>query len=230
MIRAFFFLISISAFSQSQVSISGGYSGFAMASLRNFQTELEKQFLIKPKVMNSFPSYYSFGVNYLHYFEPTYFIGGHFFFTNTGGRLSYSDYSGEQLADQILRNISLGASIGKSFRSNERFEFQLSLRLYYTNTNLDLTFKNRIGSIEDVESFGFGSSNLSLEPNAGLIKWFGLFGIRVDCGYNISVFNGKLYLKNDNNVYLISSGNSEVVSDWSGYRLNLGVTYRFSNN
>ncbi|NOS90490.1 MAG: hypothetical protein HOP30_01080 [Cyclobacteriaceae bacterium] len=226
MIRALFFLISISAFSQSQVSISVGYSGFAMSSLKNFQSELEKQFLIKPKIINSFPSYYSFGAKYLQFFQPTYFIGGQFYFTNTGGRLSYSDYSGEQLADQLLRNISIGANIGKSFKSNEKFEFQLSLRLYYTNTNLDLTFKNRIGLVEDVESIGFSSSNLALEPNAAFVKWFGVFGIRLDGGYNISVLNGKLYLKNDNNVYLITGGNSEVVSDWSGYRVNLGVTCR----
>lgn len=230
MIRIVFLLfISLPLLGQDQVSFSVGYAGYGMSSLRKFQNGLENQFVLKPKNVNSFPSFWSFEGAYTHFYKSNYFIGGQLWYGSTGGRLSYSDYSGEQLSDQKIGNISVGFNFGKLFKLEKSFEFQLGVKPFLSFSSLNLIFENRLGNSVDNESFSFRSLNFSLEPNLTLVKHIGSIGIQVTSGYNVAVSNGKLYLNDSQDAFLLNQENEEVTADWSGFRLAFGVGYRFSN-
>ena len=219
---------SFSAIAQMRISLNTGYGMYAMKEMKSFQAELMSQATYPMHITESFPGYA------FHEGSLTIPVGDELFFaaklgySSTGGRIHYSDYSGEYRFDQLLNCMSAGTSVGFSINNPTRkYVFNFSLTPSVALTRLDLRFLARIGDAEALEKFKFGSTNLTLQPDISITRKIGRLGLQAMLGYNFGIVKGKMYLTSNSEAFLINSSGNDIPANWDGARISMGVSYSF---
>jgi len=201
----------------------GSYKMKEMNSLLNtIRSGIKLQYPVPISITDDFPNHYT------HYGEVTYSIKDNAFGINitslsSGGRLAYSDYSGEIAYNLNANAVRVGVLYRNFFfQTNKGKEKNLSLFAevspavtfnsitsngYYKTT----TGRNEIDPKHIVESKSIG---LSIMPNVGL-QWnvTKSFGANLNLGYNAEL-PGK------------SKDIKDTKIDWTGIRFGVGLNYK----
>jgi hypothetical protein len=212
-----FLPLSVSA--QFNISLSTGVAAFtAMSDLKNNQVYLQNSWPVKPKVISSFPAYWTYHLNLKWMFDNGIIIGGEASYTSTGGRIYYSDYSGHMIYDQMLKGYSTSTFIGKAFHLKDEslmFQFYLLVGTTYTY------YEDHFSEAEPQRSSGneLSATSQFLQPTVNFSKRFGIVAANVNTGYYQTLLAGSF-----------SSDNAQLPAsaDWSGLRFTCGVTFYFS--
>lgn len=229
--KYFFVLLllgSVPAAGQVRASLRIGYGSYSMQELKGFQSQLAKQVDdYRMRITDRFPSYLYYEGAVVVPLGEEFFYAANVAYGSTGGRVHYSDYSGELKFDQLLKYVSAGASIGVTTGNSNKYVFAFSLRPAIVLTRFDLDLLSRIGDRKEAESFGFRSTTITLQPECSLTRRFGRLRIEAAVGYNFDILKGKLLLRNDKEVYLLDASGNPVHAEWSGARLAVGMSYAF---
>lgn len=220
-------LFSISATAQIRLSLYAGYGSYSMREMRAFQEQFKSQFNYPAEITAAFPAYPIFGGSLTKSFSEKYFGGVDFAYGSTGGRIHYSDYSGELGSDQLLRFTSLGTVLGVSvLPSGGKYMIEVSITPSIVISRLDLSLYGRVGDQMNEEKIVFRSKNLTLQPEITFIREIHRFGIQACVGYNLTAFKGKMFVEH-RDAYLLDQRDRPVRAQWDGFRAAVSISYTF---
>jgi hypothetical protein len=203
-----------------------GYGWYDMTDMKRMQQSfIEQSSNIPLEVTDEFPPYFIAELQYLHEFEKV-SIGGLLQTRSTGGRIHYGDYSGEALLNQELQAYSIGAILQINLVKKDHFRMPLYLKASYDMTTLDIHQELTVTGQTESESYKFKSSGFSLEPGLNFTQSLSRWLISLDVGYQFN-FNGKLYLNDSDEDYLVDNNDEPLKAQWQGLRLALGVGFKF---
>ncbi|PXV66933.1 outer membrane protein with beta-barrel domain [Dysgonomonas alginatilytica] len=217
-----FFILQ--AQSQITVKYSVGYGSYKMSDMKDLLSGTRNAILAKVpgldiSTTDNFPGYI------MHTFDLGYRMQKHEFgitvsYLNTAGKISYADYSGK-ISSEIkvsgyrggifYRNYFYSISMGEN--QSMSFYGEISPSLIFSKIKIDQEVfpKNNILELEDNS---YNNTSVSLLPQLGVkYNFTSHIGLFVSTGYEIN-FSSK-----------ISEIESEI--DWSGLRVNGGISYSF---
>ncbi|MFI1772615.1 hypothetical protein [Thalassobellus citreus] len=217
-----FLLSCISLISYSQnggVFIELNYNTFSHASLKSFQQEFIKDIPEIPiEVNDNFPSNIGFTLGYkLSNINTSLF----FSYNSTGGKISYSDYSGVIRITQPLNAYAFGGEYQIKL-SNSKKGFSIAIRGFSMLSNLKI--ENYTQILEDItnENIKFQSMNFGIGGRLIYEYPLSFFIIKASLGFDIT-FGGTLKFKENSDYYLENNNEDKVKTNWSGLRTGLGI-------
>jgi hypothetical protein len=223
-------VLSHYAVAQVEISFSTGYGYYAMPKMIALQNDLAKQFIVRPKTTSSFPPYWYYAGTINAELTSNISIGLSFAYGSTGGRISYSDYSGSITADQLLNYTSIGVPFSYQHKINSHgTAVQFGITPIVCFTKLDLIFNSVVADQTQNESYAFKSTNLQLQPGIALKQQIvhGL-GVKIELNYTLEIAKDKLKYDENKNAYLQDDEGNTITADWSGARMAAGLYYRFN--
>lgn len=224
---SFLFLLIVPLTVKAQFTVSGsvGYGSFRMHDMKLFQKELKNGFPVNAQITSSFPSFWFYELSAIRSHDE-FTVGGSAYYTSTGGRIYYSDYSGMVASDQLLNAFGITAIFGGTISSeNKKLSLTGDLRPGIVRTNLDLIFKEEISSPRQTTKLSFHSFGFTFQPTLTLNGKLGRFGLNILAGYQLGIA-GKLYYEDDKEAFLThGNDDAEVKVDWSGFRTSVGLSF-----
>ena len=219
---ALFLISSITFIAYSQnggIFIEFNYNTFSHSSLSTFQNEFIQDIPEVPVTVNDdFPSNIGFTIGYnLNHINLSLFLSHN----STGGKISYSDFSGVIRIIESLKAYTWGAEyqIKLSKKTNG---FKLGVRGFSMISNFDL--KNHTQILDNItnENIKFQSLNLGVGGRLIYKHSLSFFIIKASLGFDIT-FGGSLRLKENKDLYLENNNGDNVKTNWSGLRTGLGI-------
>jgi hypothetical protein len=216
-------LIPMAASAQFNISFNTGIAYFNMADVKRYQTSQTNRMPVHAKVISSFPAYWCYNGTAKWILDNGIMIGADVAYTSTGGRVSYSDFSGKITFDQTLLNISLSTFAGKAFRLKDN---SLTLQCYVMTQTTFTDYQDQYSEQSQIggnDSHSFGGISHYIQPVVNLSKRFGLIAVNMNIGYSKLITDGDL-----TGLYDEPQSNDLVITaDWSGLRLGCGVSLYF---
>lgn len=214
---------------QFTIAYSPGYGSYKMDDLKSLLNNMTSNASgqlngVPVKVVDNFPGYIA------HSVDLSYRISRHEFglrgtYLTTGGKVAYSDYSGEYYGKLTLNGYRFGLNYrfyipAADFGNSGSLSFFLEASPGITFSNLKSKEYLRILDQEQNvdENLDMDATGVSLLPQIGL-KWdiTSNIGVHVSGGYDFQL--GSKFK---------SEGEKTMLkSDWSGIRINGGVSYTF---
>lgn len=225
---------AISSKAQFSIGYSVGYGAYEMNDMKDiFDASLSSLKATYPQVdfrmVDDFPGYVNHTIDAGYRFKR-HEVGLKTSFLTTGGKISYSDYTGEYLDKLKLNGYRIALSyryylpiceIGKS--GSLSLYGELSEGITFTNTD----YKGHIKIFDETMEF----SGSALDKNTISYTVMPQIGAKLNITPNIGFLVGIGYdFHFEGNVYKQSNfygHNIKKRVDWSGIRLNAGVAYTF---
>ena len=220
----FFIFVSSCVAQKFTLNISSGVGTYAMKDLKAFQKEIQKQFPFKPTITDEFPPYFFYELSSFVRPGKTLFFGFGVSYGSTGGRVQYRDYSGYLRADQQAQYLNVSIPAGVCVDVNEKLVIQFDLRPTYTMTTAELRFEQKIVDTYEGEHLKFNAEAIALQPGLLLMRNFKRLGIHAQASYYATFYNGKMYLKENQELFLINDNDKPIHTNWDGVRVSLGLS------
>ena len=202
-----------------------GYGSFQMTSIKKFQAGLQGQLDFDAKTVDEFPSYFTFKGTALVYEVNDLAFGFSIGQVSTGGRISYADFSGSIKIDNNLRGFLLGPVVEYNLSESNSSQFNLTLNPYVNFTKHSLRAETILLQEVDVTTVAFESTNYGLEGGFNYRHFVGNFFVQGLAGFNFDL-GGKIKSPQNRNAVLADESGNDVSSNWSGYRVSLGIGMR----
>lgn len=219
-----FLLTSINIISYSQngeIFMELNYNTFSHSSLKSFQQEfIEDIPEIPMEVNDNFPSNIGFTLGYkLTSINTSLF----FSYNSTGGKISYSDYSGVIRITEPLNVYTFGGEYQiKLSKSKTNSPFSLGLRGLTMLSNFEIENYTQISENITNENIKFQSINVGVGGRLIYEYPISFFIIKASLGFDMT-FGGTLRYKENNDFYLENNNGDKVKTNWSGLRTGLGI-------
>jgi hypothetical protein len=216
----FTFILAINTFSQQgKIFIETNYNSFSHSSLSDFQQEFKADLSPIPlKTVDDFPANIGFTVGYeIVDSNVAIFLG----YNATGGKLSYSDYSGVVRLEESLNAITFGGIYYVNLNPENK-DFRIGFRGFSMLSNLNLGSYSKISGNIQEDNIDFQSIDFGVGAQLNYEYPLSFFIIRANIGFDL-VFGGQLKFKDNNEAHLINNSNQEVKTGWSGLRTGLGI-------
>jgi len=197
------------------------YNTFSHSGLKDFQQEFIRDVgEVNVQVNDNFPSFFGFTAGYkISSINTSIFAS----YTSTGGKISYSDFSGVIRLTQPLKGYTLGGmyEIPLSESSNGS-SLHFAARGFATYSTLDITSFNELNGISGTETIS--TSSLDFGGGVALIFEYPLSFVRLraSAGFDL-VLGGKQYLTEDRDFFIQDNNGDAVRTGWSGARLGIGA-------
>lgn len=201
------------------------FNTFGHSSLKEFQEEFAADLAEVPvRTNDNFPANFGFTIGYHIKVLNTSFFGA---YNTTGGKISYSDFSGIIRLTQPLNGYTIGGiyhldiledtgeqSLKVGFKGSVTYS-ALNIQSYDEQGNIDSAEEIKLGSIDP----GIGVS-LIYEYPLGFIR------LRATVGFD-AVFGGKLLFNENREVFVENNAGKPVRTGWTGVRTGVGVAVPF---
>lgn len=230
-------LLPCAALAQISISFSGGYGSWSMKTMKEWQENYRNSFPVEARTLADYPEHFFFEAAITQQREE--WVRGLAITTGTtGGRVYYSDYSGTISLDQDLAYYALSGIIGKALNANtEKLLLVASVRPGVILSRMSYDFEQVIydGESESLNN-GFSSYNFTVQPGFSVVRRFGRLGVEAQVGYLLSIISGKLTYDDQSKIpadqrnvdYLIYGDQIPVHTNWSGYRISLGISFQLN--
>lgn len=201
------------------------YNTFSHGSLKSFQKEFVNDIAeVDVQVNDNFPSNYGLTIGYKISSINTSIFGS---YTNTGGKISYSDFSGKIRLTQPLTGFTLGCIYEFDLLGAKNSgELILGAKGFATHSTLDVVSFNEINGSDVTETIS--TSSLDLGAGISLIYEYpvSIIRFRASVGFDL-VFGGKQFLNEDRDFFIEDNSGSPVRTGWTGSRLGIGASIPF---
>jgi hypothetical protein len=229
----FFLLYSLNGKTEAQIFVKLNYDFYNMSDLKDLQSEFLSDLTIQgidAQITESYPAHLGFQIGLLFLLNPSgdrdLWLGGSYDYATTGGRVHYSDYSGEVKVDQVANAYTVSGIISLSASHHEFLKLNVSLSAGLIFSDLDTELLIRIGDEEQKETLSFSSLSFGLEPAITPSIVLSNFNLGLSISYLVSIPSSLEYNRN-RNAYLINKNGDKVSIDWSGVKLGLLIMYTF---
>lgn len=221
----FFTYIKISAQNNISAIVEINYNTFSHNDLRDFQQQLRGDINEVDLLVND-----DFGANIGYSIGiKVERINTQFFasYNSTGGKISYSDFSGIIRLTQLLKAYTLGAEYQfKLSQNSSKQELYLGGRGFINLSQLDLESYSRISNSVSSESLGFNSLDLGFGVRLIYDIPISIIKLRLNAGYDF-VLGGKLNFKDNSDFYLEDDQGDAIKTGWGGFRSAIGIVIPF---
>lgn len=221
------FFICLEAMGQNNISVlvEVNYNTFSHDELSDFQQELSDDIEeVNMRVNDDFGANvgYTFGVK-VEDLDTQFF----FSYNSTGGKLSYSDYSGTIRITQLLKGYTVGSEYQFPLTNEEsKDQFYLGGRGLISYSTLDLKSYSEIQENRSTESIDFNSVEVGLGIRFIYDLPISVVRLRLNAGYDL-LFGGELRFSEDRELMLENQKGDRVKTGWSGFRSGIGVVVPF---
>jgi len=221
LIIGFWLVYNIGYSQKGGVFVELNYNSFMHTSLKSFQEEFIGDMPEIPiKVNDNFSANFGITAGYkINSLNAAFF----FSYNSTGGKISYSDYSGIVRLSQPLKAYSLG---GEYFIQLDRSNPNLSLGLKGFTTYSMLEINSHTQILGEVSKDNIKLQSTDFGVGGRLIYEYPLsfFMLRASIGVDI-VIGGKLKFKENNDYHLENNNGDPVKTNWTGLRTGIGVSF-----
>jgi hypothetical protein len=207
------------------IGLSSGLATFSMQDLQKYLAERQTDEFPDARIVKAFPSYF---VTSLH---ATYADNQKFFDlsvgrTSTGGRISYSDYSGRYSHDITAvmgySNVSAGFRVATIGKVDILMGFQI---LLYSNVMIEKISETIYGANSYSYKLEYSSMNLAIAPGLNFHRHIGpRFLLRQQTSYEVHIPSPLIDASNEK---LTNKSGESVLVQGQGLRLRLGIVYMF---
>ena len=201
--------------------VSAGVASVRMDDMKLLQQYILSTYPVEGKITSSFPPYTSASITVFKKMYDNIRVGGGYSYATTGGKSSYSDYSGQIVTEMMAASHRLGAYVSYSLMGGDHLELCLYGKLDANLTSLT------IESFYNIISYSNGITNKyrSISPlgviGAELMYKFGNFSIGMDAGYQVD-FAGNLKDTNGGDPLLDPyDSDKTLTTDWTGWNVHL---------
>jgi len=218
-----FTLYSVVGWTQNNVSIilETSYNTFAHNSLSEFQEDFIRDIdLVTLKVNDDYPANfgYALGVK-VENINTQFFVN----YNATGGKISYSDFSGTLRVTELLKGYSLGGEYQVELsNNNDQGSFLIGFRGFVTFSKLELNSYSKIQGSTSEETIYFAGRDFGLGLRGIYDIPISIIKLRLHAGYDFSI-GGKLIFSDDRDYHLQNNNEKAVKTGWSGLRAGLGI-------
>jgi len=214
---------------QAQNNISAivevNYNTFSHTDLKNFQLQLRDDINeVNLDINDDFGANigYSFGIK-IEDLNTQLFAS----YNSTGGKISYSDYSGLIRLTQLLKVYTLGGEYQiKLSENSSKNVFYFGGRAFVNYTQLDLESYSKISNTTSTESIDFNSIDIGLGIRFIYDIPISVVKLRLNLGYDL-VLGGELKFKENNDFALEDDDGDRINAGWSGFRSGIGIVVPF---
>jgi len=214
------FVISHNIFCQEIRFLGGiGYGSYSMKELKDFQKSISYRSIVSLNVVQSFPPYYNW------FFGGEYVLQQHVFGIKvngqtTGGRSTYTDYSGRVDLDMVVSEIAFGPTYKfHLLKDSEYHNLSAGCDAYLGFSQLELQEATTVNDQPFEETLFLNSIGAALFPNIHYRFGYKFAYCGIELGYWLGIVNGAF--KYQDNVIL--NGNDKINANWSGYRIRLEI-------
>jgi hypothetical protein len=212
--------IYFNSFSQTgKIFIETNYNTFSHYSLSDFQKEFKNDIPDIPiQTTDDFPSNIGFTIGYeLSNRNIAFFLG----YNSTGGKLSYSDFSGVIRIEEPLKAITFGGIYYLNI--SDKKDFRIGFKGFTMLSNFTIDSYSKIGEsitkeVVDFQSFDIGiGAQLNYEhPLTSFLI------LKANLGFDL-VLGNKLMFNKNKEYHLTNNADEQVNTGWSGLRTGIGI-------
>lgn len=219
------FFAHLSATAQSNISAVAelNYNTFSHASLNEFQQQFIRNISeVNLRVNDDFGANigYSIGIKAKE-INTQFFVS----YNSTGGKISYSDFSGVIRITQLLEAYTLGGEYQFNLSKKSRKEmFYFGARGFVNYSKLDLENYSKIYDAQSSESIDFHSIDLGLGIRFIYDIPISIVKFRLNIGYDL-VLPGDFKFNDNNESTLVDDNGDNVKTGWSGFRSGIGIVF-----
>jgi len=221
-LAAFLTLLSQASFAQRMgFSASFGMTSQSMDDLKYIQQYILGTYPVEGAITSSFPPFTNVSVNLVKEWYDHIHIGGGYSFSATGGKSSYSDYTGNISTEISATSHRLGAFLSYSIIYGDRLNLAIYGRVDANLSTVAIeTFVNIVGQTNNIIN-QYRSISPSATAGLELMYKFSGFSLGLDAGYMVD-FAGDLRNK-DSNDYLTDPSDSSrnLTSNWTGWHVGI---------
>lgn len=171
---------------------------------------------------DEFPANVGFTVGYTLKDINTSFFAS---YTSTGGKASYSDFTGLVRITEAVSGITVGGEylVDLDKKNAIKGDFNLGLWSFITFSNLEIeSTSGLIGAIES-SLLGFRSIDFGVGLRAIYEYPVAFFSLRLSLGFD-AVLGGKYLFKENSEFHLEDNSGNPVKNGWRGLRSGLGIS------
>jgi len=195
------------------------YSTFSFSQLRELQDDQLKGVKDYPLAVNDdFSSNIGFTLGY----KINNQFAAYFSYNTTGGKISYADYSGVIRLTQPLKQYVLGGMYTFPLLENSE-NFRFGFKAFASFTSMEINSYSKLLDNSSEDSIELRSTGLGIGPTLIYEQPIWKVRLRFSMAYDL-VFNGKLTLKDNDDMHLEDSSGDDIKADWSGIRAGIGIS------
>ena len=203
------------------VLISGGMASSRMDDMKYLQEYILSSYPVEGKITSSFPPYTAISVTVFKKLYDQIRIGGSYSYSITGGKSSYSDFSGNLTTEMSAVSHRLGAYTSYAVLGGDRLELSVYGKVEANLSTLNIQSAFTIQSISNRYSNAYRSISPSGTVGAELLYRIGYFSVGLDGGYLVDL-TGDLKDKNSSDPLLDPADSHRVLSsDWTGWMVKI---------
>ena len=205
-----------------KIEFNSGIGSYAMNGLKDLNAYYLKNLPVVAKITDDFPIQPFYSIGLIYQTNSIFSVGLTGSFVTTGSRISYKDYSGELVFDNVVKAYSPGIQFGFVL-VDKKLHLSQETNISYAFTNLEM--KEKI--INQTDENVFKSNSIMLEPRFRVSYLINRFELGAKAGYLID-FGGKYYLDGKKDSFLQNpQSDNSLKNKWSGFRLGLFVGFAF---
>ncbi|MBF8965079.1 hypothetical protein I0P70_17660 [Pontibacter sp. FD36] len=215
-------LLAAPAIAQSSFSVMPriGYGTFSMQGLKTVQEGFKYQNDLGLEVVEEFPAYYQFGLQFRYNISERY-AGGIVLETgSTGGRVAYADYSGSIRADQLVSYKSAGTFSEYLIREG-KLNWYACIEVTAVRSALTLETTSQIKQHHGHDKDELVAIGVGIKPYVSLKYPVKRFVPEISMGY-LFYYGKPFHLREDERM-ILSANNKEIGPDWGGLRVTAGI-------
>jgi hypothetical protein len=211
-------LISQGSFAQRMgFTASFGMTSQSMEDLKYIQQYILETYPVEGAITSSFPPFTNVSLNLVREWYDHIHIGGGYSFSTTGGKSSYSDYTGSIATEISATSHRLGAFLSYSILYGDRLNLAIYGRVDANLSTVAIeTLVNILGNTNHIIN-QYRSISPSATAGLELMYKFSGFSLGLDAGYMVD-FAGDL--RNPESKDYLSdplNSNKNLTSNWTGW-------------
>ncbi|SDR69539.1 hypothetical protein SAMN05216503_0459 [Polaribacter sp. KT25b] len=212
-------ILTVNIYSQQgKLFFETNYNTFSHSNLSDFQEEFKGDLSSIPlKTVDNFPANIGFTLGYeIIPSNISLFLA----YNATGGKLSYSDYSGIVKIEEALNAISFGAIYYIDL--SDKKDFRIGLKAFSMYSSLSLDSYSEIQNYIEEDLVKLNSIDLGVGAQLNYEYPLSFLILKANFGFDL-VLGGKLIFKENTETHLIDNSNNSVKTGWSGLRTGIGI-------
>jgi hypothetical protein len=233
-IFALFLLTQVNVSAQSitdriDFSINAGYGSFNMQQLKDINDYQKELLPFDVMRINNFDPGFYFGGSLKTRVLPEVTVGVFYQYLTTGSRLGRKDYSGYYVFDQIADGHFTGLEPEITVLNNKPVCLAIAVQAGVLFSGLKMKNNLKLGDSENTDLQKLRASSVALAPVLKIsspvyhsLRIFLSAGGMIDTG-------GKLHLPGKKDAVLLLN-DEKVKTNWSGWRINIGLNLNLVNN
>lgn len=202
-------------------SASFGMASQRMDDLKYLQQYILDTYPVEGRITSSFPPFSTGSLNIIKEWYDHIHIGGGYSYSTTGGKSSYSDYSGSIYTEMDATSHRLGAFLSYSILGGEQLDLSLYGRVDANLTSVESESAiNVLGIINRVYN---KYRTISPSGSAGLelMCKFSGFSVGMVAGYLVDLPGNLTNTDSDNDLTDPNNRDRILTADWTGWQVEI---------